>query len=84
MGSVWAGGTTTMSPESPERVRRTTRARVRASLIRVGTDPRTADRWCDLWETEAARQRLANDGEHFWDAAKGWIDAQRMSTVPLG
>jgi hypothetical protein len=72
-----------MSTESTQRVRRTTRSRVRASLIRIGMDPRTADRWCDLWEAEAARQTLANDSEHFWDAAKGWIDAQRKSTVPL-
>ena len=73
-----------MSPDSTERVRRTTRARVRASLIRVGMDPRTADRWCDLWEAEAARQKVASDGEYFWDAARGWIDAQRNTTVPLG
>ena len=73
-----------MSPESTERVQQTTRRRVRASLIRVGMDPRTADRWCDLWEAEAARQKVANDGEYFWDAARGWIDAQRNTTVPLG
>ena len=47
-------------------------------------DPRTADRWCDLWEAEAAGQGLPSDSEHFWDSAKGWIDAQRKSTVPLG
>lgn len=72
-----------MSSETAERIRRTTRTRVRASLIRVGLNPRTADRWCDLWEAEAARQKIAKDGDYFWDAAKGWIDAQRTTTVPL-
>lgn len=61
-----------------------TRAGVVAGLIRHGLDRVLAERWCDLWEAEAARQGFGPESEHFWDAARGWIDAHRGSRIPLG
>lgn len=52
-------------------------------LIRCGIDAERAVRWCDLWEAEAASQGIARRSDHYWDAAKGWIDAHRGSTTPL-
>jgi len=82
--SIAMAGGTAVSRQSKERIRRTRRARVRAGLMRAGVAPEMADRWCELWETEAAKQGMARDGDYFWDAGKGWIDAQRMSTLPSG
>jgi hypothetical protein len=45
--------------------------------------PEKADAWCDLWEREATRAGVARDGDYFWDAGIGWIDAQRAVTTPL-
>jgi len=66
-----------------KQLRQASRAGVVASMIRAGIDSDIAARWCDLWEAEAARQGITPDSEHFWDAAKGWIDAHRGSTRPL-
>ena len=63
--------------------RQANRAGVLAGLRRSGLDPALAARWCDLWEAEAARQGFGSESEHFWDAAKGWIDAHRRTTTPL-
>ena len=59
------------------------RAGIVSGLIRSGFDPEPAMRWVELWEAEAARQGIAPESEHFWDAAKGWIDAHRRTTKPL-
>ena len=41
-----------------------------------------AERWCSAWEQFARRYGGARS-PYFWDAARGWIDAQRaMGTVP--
>lgn len=52
-------------------------------LVAYGVDRDLAERWCDLWEAEATRQGIDPDRDHYWDAAKGWIDAHRGSTRPL-
>jgi hypothetical protein len=67
-----------------QQMRHTRRAGVVAGLIRSGLDAASAQHWCELWETEATRQGITGDGAYFWDAAKGWIDAHRSSTTPLG
>jgi uncharacterized protein YoaH (UPF0181 family) len=46
-------------------------------LMAEGLSAGEADRWCLAWETEARRQVLKRDSIHFWDAGRGWIDAQR-------
>jgi hypothetical protein len=63
--------------------RQATRASVIAALIRQAVDPRDAVRWCDRWEAERMRQGIAAEGDYYWDAAVGWIDAHRGSTRPL-
>jgi hypothetical protein len=36
-----------------------------------------ASRWCDAWDEHAARGGLqASVAPHYWDSARGWIDAQ--------
>jgi hypothetical protein len=47
------------------------------SLMAIGMSAEEADAWCDAWETEANRQKLRPGSEYFWDAGRGWIDAQR-------
>jgi hypothetical protein len=37
--------------------------------------PREAERWCVAWEQFARRYGGARS-LHFWDAGRGWIDAQ--------
>jgi hypothetical protein len=63
--------------------RQASRASVIAALVESGLDSRQASSWCNLWEAEASRQGFGTDGEHYWAAAKGWIDAHRGSTRPL-
>jgi hypothetical protein len=46
-------------------------------LMAEGLSAGEAERWCLAWETEARRQVLKRDSIHFWDAGRGWIDAQR-------
>jgi hypothetical protein len=55
--------------------RRRARADVRRALILAGMAHGEADRWCALWEREAARHGLA-ESPYCWDAGRGWIDAQ--------
>jgi len=35
-----------------------------------------AERWCVAWE-QFARRRGGVGSRYFWDAGRGWIDAQR-------
>jgi hypothetical protein len=39
-------------------------------------DREEAERWCAAWQRFARRQGAAR-GPYFWDAGRGWIDAQR-------
>lgn len=52
------------------------RAGCRNALTHLGVDLDQAERWCATWEAEAARQGVAR-GPYYWDAGRGWIDAQR-------
>jgi len=46
-------------------------------LIAGGLSAEEAGSWCDTWEAEANRHELRGDSQDFWDAGRGWIDAQR-------
>jgi hypothetical protein len=54
-----------------------TRMATRHALITSGMSAETSAQWCAAWEAEAKRQNLRPDSKHFWDAGRGWIDAQR-------
>jgi hypothetical protein len=56
----------------------------REGLIKSGLKEEEADHWCAAWEAESERQRLRADSQYFWDAGRGWIDAQRASPVRPG
>ena len=49
----------------------------RHALIMSGLSAEEATHWCAAWEAEAERQTLHPDSRYFWDAGRGWIDAQR-------
>jgi hypothetical protein len=42
--------------------------------LRIDRDE--AERWCAAWQQYARRQGVARS-LYFWDAGRGWIDAQR-------
>ncbi len=52
------------------------RADCRAALVDGGVSPDQAERWCATWEAEATRQGVIRN-LYYWDAGRGWIDAQR-------
>jgi len=53
------------------------RQRVLADLVSVRRmSKREAERWCDAWERCAAERGLGVEDPFFWDAGRGWIDAQ--------
>lgn len=60
---------------SPDRV--TARTSVMRELVDSGMAIETAERWCAAWEAEAERQGVRRTSPYFWDAGRGWIDAQR-------
>ena len=49
----------------------------------LGVSFQKAERWCDAWERFATRHGIAWD-QYFWDAARGWIDAQRSMRKAVG
>jgi len=51
------------------------RSGCREALVDGGVSPGEAERWCSIWEAEAARQGVVR-GPYYWDAGRGWIDAQ--------
>lgn len=53
------------------------RIATRRSLITSGMSAETSAMWCAAWEAEAERQNIRPDSKYFWDAGRGWIDAQR-------
>ena len=63
--------------------RQTTRAGVRERLIRSGLAHVEAERWCDEWERHAASQGILSSRDYFWDAGRGWIDANRVFSKSL-
>jgi hypothetical protein len=58
-------------------VRQATRARVVERLMQRGLALVEAEGWCDAWERYAAAEGVLSSRDFFWDAGKGWIDAQR-------
>lgn len=54
---------------------RARRAGCLEALVDAGVSPGEAERWCATWEAEAARQGVVR-GPYYWDAGRGWIDAQ--------
>lgn len=72
-----------MRSSRQNRSRPASRAGVITGLVAHGVDRDLAERWCDLWEAEAIRQGIDSHRDHYWDAAKGWIDAHRGSTKPI-
>ena len=53
------------------------RITTRRALITDGMTAELSARWCLAWEAEAERQNIRPDSKYFWDAGRGWIDAQR-------
>ena len=53
------------------------RIATRHALIIGGMSAVRSAMWCAAWETEAERQNIRRDSKYFWDAGRGWIDAQR-------
>jgi hypothetical protein len=53
------------------------RIATRRALITSGMSAEMSARWCAAWEAEAERQNIRPDSKYFWDAGRGWIDAQR-------
>jgi hypothetical protein len=49
----------------------------RRSLMAAGLTAEESAYWCAAWAAEAERQRLRPESRYFWDAGRGWIDAQR-------
>jgi hypothetical protein len=58
------------------------RNETRRALIIGGLSAEDANAWCAAWEAEAERQGVRADNQYFWDAGRGWIDAQRAPVVP--
>ena len=69
-------------------IERAREAAIRSLGRDLTIDLEEAERWCAAWEQFARRQGVAR-GPYFWDAGRGWIDAQRAmgkvlsSTDPL-
>ena len=51
---------------------------VRSIARERAIDLQEAQRWCEAWEQFAKRAGVAPSGPHYWDSARGWIDAQRF------
>ena len=69
------GTSTAAAHVTPERL--TARTAVMRELVNDGVAVEAAERWCAAWEAEAARQGIRRSSPFFWDAGRGWIDAQR-------
>jgi hypothetical protein len=63
--------------DQARRLARGARKAAHRDLIATGLSDAVAEAWCAAWEAEAARHGLPNDGRFFWNAGRGWIDAQR-------
>ena len=60
------------------------RIETRRALITAGVSAEESGFWCAAWEAEAERQGIQADSQYFWDAGRGWIDAQRAMLVRPG
>ena len=85
------GSTTTRLPLEPtarsrslvDKIEQARAAAIRSLARDLRIDPSEAERWCVAWELFARRQGAARS-VYFWDAGRGWIDAQRaMGRVVL-
>ncbi len=54
----------------------TSRIATRHALIMSGMSAELSAKWCAAWEAEAERQNIRPESKYFWDAGRGWIDAQ--------
>jgi hypothetical protein len=64
--------------QSTDRARQLARGARKAAhrdLIATGLSEAVAEAWCAAWE--AARHGLPSHSRFFWNAGRGWIDAQR-------
>jgi len=61
-----------------ERIFQARRAGCPHALMGGGVSPEQAERWCDAWELEAARQGIGRSSE-FWQDGRRWIDVQRAA-----
>ena len=68
-----------MTMRATERNEEHARARLSVwhGLIANGMTAELAEYRCAAWEAEAARRNVQRDGRFFWEAGRGWIDAQR-------
>jgi hypothetical protein len=46
-------------------------------LVASGLSAEESAFWCAAWEAEAERQKIRPESQYFWDAGRGWIDAER-------
>jgi hypothetical protein len=72
--------TTRRPTEQSIRFARSARKAACQDLMATGLSETQAEAWCSAWEAEAARQNLSSDSRFFWDAGRGWIDAQRSAS----
>lgn len=57
------------------------RAAALRELTTNGLSAEDSECWCAAWEDEAERQHVQPDSPFFWDAGRGWIDANRSMPV---
>jgi hypothetical protein len=70
-------GTRSRASGQTGRLARSARKAARYALVASGLSDDEAEAWCVAWEAEAGRHHLGHDTRFFWDAGRGWIDAQR-------
>lgn len=80
MRFLFMGHSNAAAPLSPDRV--SARTTVQRTLVDEGVAIDAAERWCAAWEAEAERQGVRRSSPYFWDAGRGWIDAQRTFVKP--
>jgi hypothetical protein len=57
-------------------------AAIRSLARDLTIDLQEAERWCAAWERFVRRQGGARS-DYFWEAGRGWIDAQRAMGIAL-
>jgi hypothetical protein len=64
----------------PERIEAARHQATRNRLTGVGMTEETADAWIEAWPPQASRDGV-EPGAGYWDAAYGWISAERQHRV---